>query len=166
MATPRVAVLGTGANGAAIAADLTRAGLDVTLIEQWPAHVEAMRARGVTVNMADSTVTTRVEAFHLCDVATMRAPFDVVLVAVKAYDTRWACELIKPLLQPDSLVVGVQNGMTIDDMADVVGRERTVGCVIEVAANMFEPGVIQQQAPIWFAIGALHEATQRRIGVV
>ncbi|EBM0725570.1 hypothetical protein XE97_24730, partial [Salmonella enterica subsp. enterica serovar Senftenberg] len=46
------------------------------------------------------------------------------------------------------------------------GRERTIGCVIEVAANMFEPGVIQQQAPIWFAIGALHEATQGRIGTV
>jgi 2-dehydropantoate 2-reductase len=166
MADQRIAVVGTGANGAAIAADLTRAGLDVTLIEQWPAHVEAMRAHGVRVDMRDSSVTTPVDAFHLCDVATMRDPFDIVLVAMKAYDTRWACELIKPLLTSDSLVVGVQNGMTIDDMADVVGPERTIGCVIEVAANMFEPGIVQQQAPIWFAIGAFHEATQARIGEV
>jgi 2-dehydropantoate 2-reductase len=162
----RIAVVGTGANGAAIAADLTRAGLDVTLIEQWPAHVEAMRANGVRVELPDTSVTTQVDAYHLCDVATMREPFDLVLVAMKAYDTRWACELIKPLLTPDSLVVGVQNGMTIDDMADIVGARRTVGCVIEVAANMFEPGVIHQQAPIWFAVGAFEQGTQGRIGEV
>jgi 2-dehydropantoate 2-reductase len=167
MEEQRVAVLGTGANGAAIAASLTRSGLDVTLIEQWPAHVEAMRANGVRVDLTDApSETTQVDAHHLCDVATMRDPFDLVLVAVKAYDTRWACELIKPLLTTDSLVVGVQNGMTIDDMADVLGEERTVGCVIEVAANMFEPGVVQQQAPIWFAVGALTAETQGRIGEV
>ena len=42
--TRKIAVLGAGANGASIGADLTRAGEDVLLIEQWPAHVEAMRA--------------------------------------------------------------------------------------------------------------------------
>jgi 2-dehydropantoate 2-reductase len=166
MADQRIAVVGTGANGAAIAADLTRAGQAVTLIEQWPAHVEAMRAHGVRVDMPDSSATTQVDAYHLCDVATMREPFDIVLVAMKAYDTRWACELVKPLLMAESLVVGVQNGMTIDDMADVVGPARTVGCVIEVAANMFEPGIVQQQAPIWFAVGALEHGTQGRIGEV
>jgi 2-dehydropantoate 2-reductase len=158
--------VGTGANGAAIAAEMTRADLDVTLIEQWPAHVEAMRERGVRVDMAGTSVTTRVRVHHLCDVATLRQPFDIVLVAVKAYDTRWACELIKPLLNAESLVVGVQNGMTVDDMADIVGLGRTVGCVIEVAANMFEPGIVQQQAPIWFAVGALDRRVAPRVSEV
>ena len=50
MAEPqRIAVVGTGANGAAIGADLTNAGHDVTFVEQWPAHVEAMRAHGIRV---------------------------------------------------------------------------------------------------------------------
>ena len=40
----KVAVFGTGANGSCIAASLIDAGLDVVLIDQWPAHVEAMRA--------------------------------------------------------------------------------------------------------------------------
>ena len=39
----RVAVLGTGAIGSSIGADLTRAGEEVTLIDQWPAHIEAMK---------------------------------------------------------------------------------------------------------------------------
>jgi 2-dehydropantoate 2-reductase len=159
----RIAVLGTGANGAAFAADLTRAGHDVTLIDQWPENVEAMRSNGVTVDDGDSQRTTRVSAHHLSDIATMRESFDLVVLGVKAYDTRWSCELIRPLLAADGLVVGMQNGMTMETIADVVGNHRTVGCVIEVAANMFVPGHVQQQAPMWFALGVDEEGPAQRV---
>ncbi|MFB2579800.1 ketopantoate reductase family protein [Herbiconiux sp. P15] len=155
-------MVGTGANGAAIGADLTRAGLDVTFIDQWPENVEAMRRDGVTVHTASGTTVTRVEVLHLCQVAEIRRPFDVVFVAVKAYDTRWACELIRPLLAEGGLAVGLQNGMTLDDMAEVLGAHRTLGAVIEVAANMFEPGIVNQQAPLWFALGSFDAATAGR----
>jgi 2-dehydropantoate 2-reductase len=164
-ARPRIAVVGTGANGAAIGADLVRAGHDVTFVEQWPAHVEAMNADGVRVEMPDEVQTTPVTAVHLCDVATLRRPFDLVLVVVKAYDVRWACELIKPLVAPDGLVVGLQNGMTVDAMADIVGAERTLGSVIEVSSNMFVPGVVDRQSPpsrSWFAVGGVSPAVQAR----
>ena len=82
----KVAVLGTGANGAGIGADLVRAGLDVTFVEQWPAHVEAMRADGIRVVMPEETVVTPVRAIHLCEVATLREKFDLVFVVLKAYD--------------------------------------------------------------------------------
>jgi 2-dehydropantoate 2-reductase len=161
----RIAVVGIGANGSAIAADLTNAGLDVTCIEQWPAHVEAIRANGVRVDTPEGSETTRLDAFHLCEVAEMREPFDVVLLVVKAYDTRWHCELIEPLLKPDGLAVGVQNGMTLDEMAEVFGPERTLGSVIEIAGNMFEPGVVNRQTPrsgTWFALGSYDEAARGR----
>lgn len=162
MAGKRIAVVGTGANGAAIGADLIRAGLDVTFIEQWPAHVEAMRANGIRVEMPDETQTTPVRVFHVCEVATLREQFDVVLIVVKAYDTRWACELIKPFVSPKGLVIGIQNGMTIDAMASIVGPERTLGAVIEIASNMFEPGVVERQTPpagTWFGVGAYDATT-------
>ncbi|MFB2586550.1 ketopantoate reductase family protein [Herbiconiux liukaitaii] len=161
----KIAVLGTGANGAGIGADMANAGLDVTFIEQWPAHVAAIRERGIEVRLPDRTEVTRVPVFDLCEVATLRDRFDIVFVGVKAYDTRWACELIKPLLKPSSLVVGLQNGMSIDDMADVVGIERTIGAVIELASNMWEPGITNRQNPpeeTWFAVGGLTPAAQAR----
>lgn len=161
----KIAVLGTGANGASIAADLTNAGLDVVLIEQWPAHVEAMRENGVRIEMPDETVVTQVRAYHLCEVCTFDEPFDVVLLLMKAYDTPWACKLIEPHLATDGLVVGVQNGMSVDAIAEAVGPERTMGCVIEISSQMFEPGIIQRQSPhdrSWFAVGAIHEAAQGR----
>lgn len=158
MSISRIAVLGTGANGAGIGSNLVRAGHDVTFIEQWPAHVEAMRSNGVTVHCAGETTVTPVRALHLCQVAELRESFDLVFVLVKAYDTRWAAELVRPVLAEDGLVVGLQNGMTAGDIAEIVGPDRTLGAVIEVGANMFDPGVVVRDTPVeksWFAVGAL-----------
>ncbi|MEK9662074.1 MAG: 2-dehydropantoate 2-reductase N-terminal domain-containing protein, partial [Alphaproteobacteria bacterium] len=83
----KIAVLGAGANGASIGADLTRAGHDVVLIDQWPEHVQAMRANGLRIEMPEETLQLPVRAHHLCDIATFTEPFDVVLLLVKAYDT-------------------------------------------------------------------------------
>jgi 2-dehydropantoate 2-reductase len=163
MAEKRIAVVGTGANGAAIAADMTNAGFDVTCIEQWPAHVEAIRANGVTVRSPQGDeVVTKLNIHHLCEVAEITKPFDLVYVVTKAYDARWHCELIKPLLAPDGLAVGLQNGMTLDDMAEVFGAERTFASAIEIAGNCFEPGVVERQTPpegCWFSLGPYDERT-------
>ena len=161
----KIAVLGSGANGASIGADLARHGHDVVLIDQWPAHVEAMRARGVRIEMPGEVLEQRVRAFHLCDVCTLREPFDVVLLVMKAYDTRWATQLIAPHLAAGGLVAGVQNGMTIDAIADVVGPERAMGCVIEISSAMFDPGVVMRHSPpprSWFAVGGIHPSTKGR----
>lgn len=155
----KIAVVGTGANGASMGADMVRAGLDVTFIEQWPAHVEAMREKGLTVHFPDGTTeVTPVSVFHFCQVAELRDQFDIVFVSVKTYDTRWVTELIKPLLHETSVVVGLQNGMTIDDVADIVGAQRTIGAVLGIAANMFTPGVVVRQVPpagTWLTVGTL-----------
>jgi 2-dehydropantoate 2-reductase len=137
----------------------------VIFIEQCPAHVEAMRKDGSRIEMRDETLVTRVRAFHVCETATLGEPFDGVLIVVKAYDTRWACELIKPLVKADGLVVGVQNGMTMEDVASIVGPERTLGAVIEVTSNMSHPGVAVRQTPAagsWFGIGAFDASTRGR----
>lgn len=166
MTNRKIAVLGAGANGASIGADLTEAGLDVTLIEQWPEHVEVMRSRGVRINLPDEVKQVPVRVIHLCEVATLTTRFDVVLMLHKAYDSRWAAELIAPYLEANGLLVGVQNGMTVDPLADVVGHGRTLGCVIEISAMMFDPGVVERHSPpdrSWFAVGALSDEMMGRV---
>jgi 2-dehydropantoate 2-reductase len=159
----RIALVGAGANGGAMAADMTNAGFDVTCIEQWPAHVEAIRERGLEVRSPDgSSKVTQLRIHHLCEVAEIREPFDLIYVVTKAYDARWHSELMKPLLAPDGLAVGTQNGMTLDEMADVFGPERTFGAVIEVSSNMFDPGIVERQAAdgaAWFALGPQSDAS-------
>lgn len=158
MAGPRVAVVGAGANGASIGADLYRAGVDVTLVEQWPAHVEAIRSEGLRVITPDDELHVRPRIIHLCEVAELRSGFDVVLLVMKAYDAGWASRLIAPYLAPDGLTAAVQNGMTADAVTEAVGASRTVGAVIECSATMTEPAVVRRHTPrerSWFAVGRL-----------
>src|SRR3979490_3267002 len=161
----KIAVLGTGANGSCVAADLTNAGLDVVLIDQWPAHIEAMRANGLHVTLRQGEIHAKVRAYRLCALAAMRRAFDLVFLVTKAYDTRWHAELIKPYLKPDGFLVGLQNAMTAGIIADVVGPARTLGCVPELSSYCFVPGQIKRNtAPerTWFALGSFHASTDGR----
>jgi 2-dehydropantoate 2-reductase len=164
-----IAVLGTGANGSCIAADLTRKGHDVVLIDQWPQHVETMRAEGLRIAMPDEEIHVAVRAHHLCDVCTLNRTFDVVLLVAKAYDTRWMCEFIKPHLAADGLTVGIQNAMMQDEIAAVVGADRTVGCVVELSSEIFDPGRVQRNTPpakTWFGLGSLDASTDGRVAEI
>jgi 2-dehydropantoate 2-reductase len=158
----KIAVLGTGANGSCTAADLTRAGHDVVLIDQWPAHVEAMRKDGLRIQMPEEELHLPVRAYHLCEVCTLNQKFDIVLLMTKAYDARWMAEFIKPYLADDGLLVGVQNSMTVDDLTEIVGPKRTIGCVVELSSEVYTPGLVLRNTPpkrTWFAIGSLDPAT-------
>src|SRR6202050_2290818 len=118
---PRIAFVGTGAQGASIGADFVLAGFDVTFIEQWPAHVEAIREDGITVTLPGRTINAKVPALHFCQVAEIKQKFDLVFLIVKAYDTKWVTQMVEPILTRDGFVIGLQNGMTHLDLASVVG---------------------------------------------
>jgi 2-dehydropantoate 2-reductase len=139
---------------------------DVTFIEQWPAHVEAILKDGITVNLPTRTINGKVPALHFCQVAEIREPFDLVFLVVKAYDSKWVTQMMAPTLADDGFVVGLQNGMTDLDIASVVGPERTRGAVIEIASNMFVPGVTNRQNDhdeSCFALGAVDPGQLHRV---
>jgi len=161
----KIAVLGTGANGSSTAANLTDAGYDVVLIDQWAAHVEAMRENGLLINMPDEDLHVEPRAYHLSDVCELNEKYDIVFLLAKAYDTRWMCEFIKPYLQDDGLLVGIQNAMTVDDIVDVLGPSRTLGCVVELSSEIFTPGIVKRNTPpekTWFGIGSVDPSTAGR----
>ncbi len=161
----KIAVLGTGAIGSSVAADLTDAGLDVAIIDQWPQHVEAMRERGLRVQMPDMDLRLPVRAHHLCELASLKTQFDIVLLVVKSFDTRWMCELIAPYFRSDGVFVGIQNSMNNETISSIIGRERVVGCCVELSAEIFTPGLVQRNTArkgTWFAVGELDGAITPR----
>ena len=85
MSDLRIAVLGSGANGAGIGSDLLDAGLDVTFVEQWPAHVEAIRQHGITVHSGGRTTVTPVDTLHLTSATWHRC--SVSTSVMKLYDS-------------------------------------------------------------------------------
>lgn len=161
-----IAVLGAGAIGSSASADLTKAAYAVTVIDQWPAHVDTMKAGGLRVQMQDEDLRIPVQALHLCELASANLEFDIVFLAAKSNDSRWMAEFIKPYLRSDGVLVGVQNGMNDDAIASIIGRSRTIGCVVELQAELFTPGLIQRNTTrkgTWFAVGELDGSYTPRV---
>jgi len=161
----KIAVLGTGANGSCTAANLVDHDFDVVMIDQWAAHVEAVRENGLRIVMPESELHVQPRAYHLSDVCTLNETYDVVFLMAKAYDTRWLCEFIKPHLADDGLLIGIQNAMTAGDIAEIVGAQHTLGCVVELSSEIFTPGRVQRNTPperTWFGIGSIDGATAAR----
>ena len=137
----RIGIVGAGAIGSVVGGLLTKAGHDVTLIDQWPEHVAIMKTRGLRLSGTCGEHLVRVKALHLHEVQSVAEPFDALFISVKSYDTEWAAQLALAYLKsPDGVVVDFQNGINDDRVAAVVGRERTLGCVITIGAGMYEPG--------------------------
>jgi len=161
-----IAILGVGAIGGSIAVDIVRAGYDPILIDQWPAHVEAMKSGGLRVAIGDEELHAAVRAYHLCEVCTLNHEFDIVLLVAKSYDSCWMAEFIKPYLKPDGVLVSVQNSMNDDWIAPIIGVERDVGCVVELSAELFTPGFVRRNTThqgTWFGLGELNGSITPRL---
>ena len=132
--TPRIAFMGAGAIGSYLGAFLSREGYEPTLIDPWPEHVDAMKARGLTVLGSQGPFTVPVKALHLTDVQNVAEPFDIAFIAMKSYDTEWATMFIKRYLTQTGFVVCSQNGINDETVARIAGYERTVGLIMSAIA--------------------------------
>ncbi len=137
----RIGIIGAGAIGSVVGGMLTRAGRDVTLVDQWPEHVEAMRRDGLRLSGTCGEHLIPVKALHLHELQTVQQPFDAVFIAVKSYDTEWVTQMaLGYLAAPDGVIVDFQNGINDGRVATVAGAGRCLGCVITIGAGMYDPG--------------------------
>ncbi|MGW6012048.1 2-dehydropantoate 2-reductase [Streptomyces sp. NPDC055210] len=132
-------VVGGGAIGGTLAFALARAGHPVTIIDTDPAHVAAIRARGLVVARGESRTSVPV-ATATPDEFT--GTLGRVLLAVKAQATGTAAAWIAPRLEPDGYVVSLQNGFNEGLIAQHVGAPRTVAAFVNIFADVVEPGVV------------------------
>jgi 2-dehydropantoate 2-reductase len=170
----RIAVVGAGAVGGFIGAYLARSGRDVTLIDFWPEHVEAIRRDGLRIigMTEEEDFSVRVSTMHATEVQNLskQKPVDIAFICVKSYDTAWATMLIRSYLAPDGYVVSAQNCINEEAIAGIVGWGRTVGCVVgnNFAVDLFEAGHVRRTMPRDLSIhslqvGEVHGRVTRRV---
>lgn len=163
----RVAVLGVGAIGGAVAGYLSGAGHDVTGFDEWPDHVSAIERDGLRVSGARGERSFRFRAAAWSELGTLAVEPDLVFVCVKTYDTARAADALDPVLGAATTVVSTQNGINEDLLAERLGRERVVGAVTEVGGYMEGPGaIVESRADGGFVIGELDGSETSRIAEV
>jgi 2-dehydropantoate 2-reductase len=160
----RIAFVGAGAIGGYVGAHLSRAGYDVTLIDQWPEHVDAIKTSGLRFSGTLGEYTIQVPALHLHEVQSLcRCPIDITYICTKLYDTAWAAALIKDYVAPEGCIVTMQNSLVETLVAGIVGTTRTLGCIAStMSAEAVGPGhIVRTREPggtryTIFRAGELH----------
>ena len=136
----RIVIMGAGGLGGYFGARLAAAGNDVAFVARG-AHLAAIRQDGLRVTSALGDLHLR-DVVATDDPASL-APADVVIVAVKLWDTETAAAAVKPLVRPGTVVVSFQNGVDKDAvLTRILGRDAVVGGVGQIGVVIASPGVI------------------------
>lgn len=137
----KIAIMATGGVGGYFGARLAAAGEEVHFIARG-AHLAALRANGLTLKSANGDL--HLEPVSATDDPAPIGAVDIVLFAVKQYDTEAAANLIKPLIGADTAAITVQNGMDRDErLRAVLGRGHVMdGAAYITGAGVASPGVI------------------------
>lgn len=174
----QIAVVAPGGVGSVIGGLLSKSGERVWSIDQWPEHVQALKANGLRIalggrrqdgELADLAGDYRVpvRGYHVYQVCTLGIQFDVVFLAAKAHDALWLARLLEPHLKPDGVIVALQGGDGDAASAEVVGQSRLVGCVYGGSAWLVEPDVVWQSTqpglPDTYLVGELDGADTSRV---
>jgi len=155
----RITIVGAGAIGGTVGAFLARQGEDVLLVDAVKEHVDAINGQGLTI-------TGRVEFTTAARAVTpdeLTGQLDWVFLAVKAQHTAAAMRAIAPRLGPRGFVVSLQNGFNEEQIAALIGRERTVAAHVNWGADYHGPGRIMYGSEGAFYIGELDGATTERV---
>lgn len=171
---PRIVFMGAGAVGGYVGGHLHRLGHDVTLVDAWPEHVEAVRAGGLHLSglTPEEQVTCHPPILHLTEVQRFarERPVDIAVIAVKSYDTEWATTMIRQYLAPAGFVVSLQNCINEERIAGIVGWGRTVGCIAAaISSELYEPAKIRRTVPkggtshTVFRVGEVHGRITPRV---
>jgi 2-dehydropantoate 2-reductase len=137
----KIAIMATGGVGGYFGARLAASGEEVHFIARG-AHLAALRANGLTLKSANGDL--HLQPVSTTDDPARIGPVDIVIFAVKQYDTEAAARLIKPLLGADTAAVTLQNGMDKDErLRSVLGRDHVMdGAAYITGAAVAAPGVI------------------------
>ncbi len=141
----KIAVVGAGAIGGYYGALLQQTEHEVAFLARG-SHLAAMRERGLRLEsgLLPQPLTLRVRA---TDRPEEIGQVDLVLFAVKSYDTDAAAALLPPLLDDGTAVLTLQNGVdNVDRLSERVGRDHVLGGACYIFTAVTSPGVIVHTA--------------------
>ena len=153
-ARPRVVVVGAGAMGSLFGGLLTEGGLDVTLVDIWREHVDAINANGL--KMVGHGGDRIIPATATSDPSTIDGA-DVAFFQCKAIYNADAAASVKHLFDNDRTVaISFQNGLgNEEEIERILGAGKVLGGLTAQGANIEAPGVVRNHAELPSFIGEM-----------
>lgn len=129
----KILISGAGAIGGCVGVLLKNAGLDVRIMCHSEKTKSIIEEKGFYLHGAKGER----HADFVCylDSAVPDEKFDIIMIATKYLAMKEAAEKTIGLLKDDGVMIGMQNGICSDELAEIAGRSRTVGCMIGFGAT-------------------------------
>jgi 2-dehydropantoate 2-reductase len=140
----QIIVIGAGAIGSLVAAQLAQAGHDITLVGRGRA-VDSIRQEGLRVDSPDlppSLIKVPVAGSIARALAAMPRPWLMVL-AVKSYDTASALAEVQAATPDPPPILTLQNGVGNEELlAGALGAGQVIAGTITTPVTVLEPGYV------------------------
>ena len=150
----RVAIYGAGSLGTILGAFITKAGVEIELINRNKAHVEALQVNGAKV-VGTMEFTQKVTAYTPDQ---MSGKYDIIFLMTKQQHNAEVVAMLKDYLAEDGVLVTFQNGLPEMQIAEILGAERVLGSTVAWGATMQSPGVCELTShpdALSFSLGAI-----------
>lgn len=160
----RILIVGAGSTGGFFGAKLAKAGRDVTFLVR-SQRLSQLQQHGLCIKSPAGDIEIQPQ---LITSTQIQGPFDIVLVAVKAYALDSALRDMDAAVGPDTVILPLLNGMRhMDVIAEKYGADRLLGCACKVATSLDEEGRIVQTGTFNdIAYGELDGSESERIALV
>lgn len=154
-------VIGAGGTGGSIAAFMTEAGRDVTVIDRGP-HLSAIQEQGMKM-LTTRKGDYRVYPMQAFDMDHYRDEPDVIFVCVKSYSLEETIPFIKRVAHQDTVVIPLLNIYGTGGRMQELLPELllTDGCIY-IAAEITEPGTIRQSGDIFRVVFGVRDPADYR----
>lgn len=154
----RIAVIGAGAIGSIVAANLTKAGVDVVLVGRQD-QVDAINKNDLVVKKFDGQETVRVKALPKLD-----REYDLVIFTVKTQDIEDAYQANHQYLPVIANILTTQNGVQADNLlSSHFEPERIISSIVMFGATYTKPGEVTYNFPGDWIIGKPFSANDLRV---
>lgn len=157
----KTVIIGAGAIGGVTAAYMAQGGADVTLVCKRQSAANTIEHTGIHITGKRGEHWIKTKAVP--SVSDLKETYDCALIATKAYDMPQVAQEIIPYINENGLIVSFQNGICIDQLSEIVGKERAVQAVVTWSCTMIGDAEYEFTAEGGFIIGAANGMTDERI---
>ncbi len=140
----KIGVMGTGGVGGYFGGYLARAGTDIHFLARGK-HLQALQEDGLEIVTNDDNFRVRIHATSEPDEI---GPVDLLLFCVKSHDTEQAARYVEPMVEEDTIILTLQNGIdNVEKLARHFGEEKILGGTVYIESTIASPGVIAHSGP-------------------
>ncbi len=160
----KIVIMGAGSIGSLFGARLAVAKNDVALIAR-KSHMKAIQQTGLRVDGVSGKRVTKVKVVERP--SQLKEDIDLILLTVKAYDTKQAVIEVEGIMKKDTPLLCLQNGLGLEEIAaSILGRERVLRGVTRNGALLKEPGLVLHTGRGETIIGELNGKITERTRII